>query len=108
MEQIGFKRPKTQNKNLFAKQISKEQLSEADGDVIFYFTYNKTNEKSSEREKEWLNNPLFMELKATKNHQVFEVSDTIWNTSGGIISANLMLDDLDKFLSTKINSLPNK
>ena len=99
LDQIGFHRTASQDKDLFAEQISKEQISKADGDVIFYFTYNKKNTQSSQREKAWLNDPLFKDLKAVKANKVFEVSDAIWNTSGGILSANLMLLDLEKFLS---------
>ncbi|WP_280950455.1 hypothetical protein [Rhizobium sp. R635] len=33
---------------------------------------------------------------AWKNLSVEAVSDAVWNTAGGIIAANLMLDDLEK------------
>ena len=98
LNKLGFKRPPAQDEDTFADQISKEQMEKADGDVIFYFTYNKASEKSTAREKEWLNDPLFKALKGAKNGKVFEVSDATWNTSGGIISANIMLEDIENFL----------
>ena len=98
LDNIGFARTPSQDKSSFAEQISKEQIQKADGDIIFYFTYDNSDKKSRQREKEWLNNPLFKQLNAVKNGKVFKVSDTIWNTSGGIISANLMIKDLNNFL----------
>ena len=33
-------------------------------------------------------------LEAVQEGKSYEVSDTIWNTAGGVIAANIMLDDL--------------
>jgi len=96
--QIGFKRPESQDINDFAIKIGKERLQEADGDVIFYFTYETGDGEGVARKEEWLNDPLFKNLGAAKNKKVFEVDDAIWNTAGGIMAANLMLDDINKFL----------
>jgi iron complex transport system substrate-binding protein len=82
----------------FAVEIGKERLQEADGDAIVYFTYDQGDGQGSQREEEWLNDPLFKNLNAVKDGQVFKVDDAIWNTAGGIKAANLMLDDLDKLI----------
>lgn len=100
LNQIGFAKstmedPKGEN---FAVEIGKERLQEADGDAIFYFTYDQGDGQGSQREEEWLNDPLFKNLNAVKDEQVFKVDDAIWNTAGGIKAANLMLDDLDKLI----------
>ncbi|QGU94386.1 ABC transporter substrate-binding protein [Clostridium bovifaecis] len=102
-KQIGFARPESQQSDEFAEEIGKERLKEADGDVIFYFTYDEGNGEANSREQDWLNDPLFKNLNAVKNKKVFKVDDVIWNTAGGIRAANLMLDDIEKFL--KNNSL---
>ena len=98
LKEIGFKRPATQQGTDFVAEIGKERLNEADGDVMFYFTYEIGDGKGMAREEEWLNDPLFKSLNVVKNNKAYRVDDTIWNTAGGIKAANLMLDDLTKML----------
>jgi iron complex transport system substrate-binding protein len=99
LEQIGLARPESQNKDDFAeKGVTQERIPAMDGDVLFYFTYEEGDGKATEIEKEWIENPLFKNLEAAKNGQVHKVDDAIWNTAGGVKAANLMLDDLEKFL----------
>jgi iron complex transport system substrate-binding protein len=97
-KQIGFSRPENQRSNEFTLEIGKERLKEADGQVMFYFTYETGNGEGSAREKEWLEDPMFKTLNAVKNNKVYKVDDAIWNTAGGVKAANLMLDDIEKFL----------
>jgi iron complex transport system substrate-binding protein len=97
LDQLGFARPDSQNVNDFAeKNVTKERVPAMDGDVLFYFTYDTGDGKASELEKEWINDPLFKNLQVAKNGDVHRVSDTIWNTAGGVLAANLMLDDIEK------------
>lgn len=98
LKEIGFKRPATQQGTEFVNEIGKERLNEADGDVMFYFTYELGDGKGLAREAEWLNDPLFNSLNVVKNNKAYKVDDTIWNTAGGIKAANLMLDDLTNML----------
>lgn len=62
-----------------------------DGDVIFYFTYQKA-EDGQQVQSEWTEDPLWQNLEAVQEGKAYEVSDTIWNTAGGVIAANIMLD----------------
>lgn len=98
LKEIGFKRPATQQGTDFVAEIGKERLNEADGDVMFYFTYEIGDGKGNAREEEWLSDPLFKSLNVVKNNKAYRVDDTIWNTAGGIKAANLMLDDLTTML----------
>jgi len=107
LDQVGFKRAEHQadlftedNKmGLFAIEVGKEQIPEMDGDVIFYFTYApKGDPEALKTEEEWTNDPLWKNLEAVKNGKVYKVDDAIWNTAGGVIAANLMLDDLIELL----------
>lgn len=99
LDQIGFARPESQDKEDFAeKGVTQERIPAMDGDVLFYFTYEEGDGKATEIEKEWIENPLFKNLKVAKSGQVYKVDDAIWNTAGGVKAANLMLDDLEKFL----------
>lgn len=99
LDQIGFARPESQDKEDFAeKGVTQERIPAMDGDVLFYFTYEEGDGKATEIEKEWIENPLFKNLNVAKSGQVYKVNDAIWNTAGGVKAANLMLDDLEKFL----------
>lgn len=96
--ELGFSRPESQTGTDFVKEIGKEAIKEADGDVMFYFTYETGDGKGNEREKQWIEDPLFQSLDVVKNGKVYKVDDSIWNTSGGVKSANLMLDDIERFI----------
>ncbi|MFC4404081.1 ABC transporter substrate-binding protein [Gracilibacillus xinjiangensis] len=96
LQEIGLARPDAQNVDDFAaKGVTKERINEMDGDVIFYFTYENEKGEGQQVENEWINDPLWKNLEAVKKGNVFEVSDTIWNTAGGVLAANIMLDDLE-------------
>ncbi|MGM0902693.1 MAG: ABC transporter substrate-binding protein [Bacillota bacterium] len=98
LEQIGFARPESQNVDDFAeKSVTKERIPAMDGDVLFYFTYEVGDGEATELEKEWIEDPLFKNLEVAKNGQVYKVDDAIWNTAGGVIAANLMLDDIETY-----------
>ncbi|QDP38973.1 ABC transporter substrate-binding protein [Radiobacillus deserti] len=99
LEEIGLARPESQDVEDFAaKGVTKERIQEMDGDVIFYFTYENEKGEGQQVEDEWIKDPLWNNLSAVKAGKAYEVSDTIWNTAGGVIAANLMLDDLEEKL----------
>lgn len=100
-DQIGLARPESQKKDEFAAEVSKERIPEMDGDILFYFTYETGDGKASKLEQEWLADPLWNNLNVVKNKKAFKVDDTIWNTAGGVKAANLLLDDLYKYLDVK-------
>ncbi|MFL6562215.1 MAG: ABC transporter substrate-binding protein [Bacillus sp. (in: firmicutes)] len=106
-DQLGFKRAAQQealftpdNKlGLLAVEVGKEVIPKMDGDLLFYFTYAPQGDKAAlDTAKEWTNDPLWKNLNAVKSGHVYEVSDATWNTAGGILAANIMLDDLEKIL----------
>ncbi|MFK2826468.1 iron-siderophore ABC transporter substrate-binding protein [Bacillus sp. B190/17] len=102
LEQLGFARPKEQDKPDFAEMnATKERMPAMDGDILFYFTYETGDGKAAELEKEWINDPLFKNLNVAKAGNVHKVSDTTWNTAGGVIAANHMLDDIEKVMLSK-------
>lgn len=85
----------------FALEITKEQLAENAGDIIIYFTFISNDSDGALQTKEdWNNDPLIQNLDAVKNNQVFEVDDIIWNTGGGIICANKVLDDIEAYANS--------
>lgn len=102
-DQLGFKRA-AQQAELFtadnklgnlAIEVGKEVIPKMDGDVLFYFTYAPQGDPAAlDTAKEWTTDPLWNNLSAVKSGNVHEVSDAIWNTAGGVLAANLMLDDI--------------
>lgn len=94
LRQLGFARPATQDREEFAEQITKERIPEAEGDRLFYFTYETGDGAGSAQTADWTSDPLWLNLEVVKAGKVYEVSDAIWNTSGGIIAANMLLDDI--------------
>ncbi|WP_409271971.1 ABC transporter substrate-binding protein [Neobacillus sp. SCS-31] len=100
LEELGFARPESQEVDDFAeKNVTKERIPAMDGDILFYFTYEEGDGKASQVEKQWIEDPLFKNLEVSKKGNVHKVSDTIWNTAGGVIAANLMLDDIEKIFA---------
>ncbi|MGE7978457.1 ABC transporter substrate-binding protein [Psychrobacillus sp. NPDC093200] len=103
-EELGFKRA-SQQTELFtadnklgnlAIEVGKEVIPKMDGDVLFYFTYAPQGDKAAlDTAKEWTNDPLWNNLNAVKSGNVHEVSDAIWNTAGGVLAANIMLDEIE-------------
>ncbi|GAA4866724.1 iron-siderophore ABC transporter substrate-binding protein [Paenibacillus vulneris] len=101
LKKIGFQRPQAQNKETFADEINKERIPDMEGDILFYYTWDNDKQEASAVEKEWIGDPLWKNLNVVKSGNVHRVSDDIWNSSGSIISANLMLDDLEKIVLKK-------
>lgn len=99
---LGITRPDNQKySDTFVEEITKERLPEVDADMLFYFTYDTGDGKGNEMEKEMLNDPLWKSLNVVKNNKAIRVDDAIWNTAGGVIAANLMLDELYKIYDIK-------
>ncbi|NQD67127.1 iron-siderophore ABC transporter substrate-binding protein [Bacillus haikouensis] len=98
LDQLGFARPEDQDVDDFAENgVTKERIPAMDGDVLFYFTYETGDGEANKLAEEWINDPLFKNLEAAKAGNVHEVSDAIWNTAGGVVAANKMLDDIEKY-----------
>ncbi|WP_026567844.1 ABC transporter substrate-binding protein [Bacillus sp. UNC41MFS5] len=109
-DKLGFKRAAQQealftpdNKlGLLAVEVGKEVIPKMDGDLLFYFTYAPQGDQAAlDTAKEWTNDPLWKNLNAVKSGHAYEVSDATWNTAGGVLAANIMLDDLEKILLKK-------
>jgi iron complex transport system substrate-binding protein len=96
LSEIGFKRPATQDKDDFAEEITKERIPELEGDRLFYFNYETGNGEADSQAADWTADPLWQNLNVVKAGKVHAVSDAIWNTAGGIIAANIMLDEIEK------------
>ncbi|MNI22160.1 putative siderophore-binding lipoprotein YfiY precursor [compost metagenome] len=98
LQKIGLKRPASQDKATFADIIGKERIPDLDGDIMFYFTLEDSKGMTAATEKVWQEETLWKNLDVVKKGKVIKVNDGIWNSSGGVISANLMVDELSKHL----------
>jgi iron complex transport system substrate-binding protein len=95
LEQIGFARPANQDRMEFADEVTKERIPEFEGDRLFYFTYETGDGVAASAASEWTADPLWQNLNVVKAGKAQPVSDAIWNTAGGIIAANAMLDEIE-------------
>ncbi|BBU59530.1 iron siderophore-binding protein (plasmid) [Mameliella alba] len=96
LKDVGFARPEIQDVDAFAIRTGKEAIPDMDGDRIFYFTYDNGNGEGHAAAQDALDDPLWQSLSAVRAGKVHAVSDAIWNTAGGILAAELMLEDLER------------
>ena len=96
LEDAGFSRPPSQKRNSVQRQISKEKLAQADGDVLFLWTYGETNQQTSQAVARLKTDPLWSQLEVVKQEKVYEVNGNHWIGSGPI-AANLVIDDLFRY-----------
>lgn len=91
---IGLPRPVDQDQDKINENLSLELIPKMEGDVIFLVMdqYNKL------RLKQLLNHPLWSRLQAVQEGRIYQVRNDVWISSWGIIGANLVLDDLFKYL----------
>ncbi len=96
LSELGFQRPASQDKDEFAEEITKERIPEFEGDRLITFTYETGSGEGATQATDWTADPLWQNLAVVKAGKVHAVSDAVWNTAGGIIAANLLLDDIEK------------
>jgi iron complex transport system substrate-binding protein len=103
LAEVGFARPENQiSEEWGIKLTTKESIPEMNGDVIFDITSDWLGDGAVYKTKEdWTNHPLWKNLDAVKNEQVFEVDAITWNMSGGATAAMMMLDDLYTIFNLK-------
>ncbi len=94
LQQLGFKRPATQDKPEFADDVTKERIPEMEGDRLFYFVYETGDGGADKQAQEWTGEALWNNLNVVKAGKVHAVGDAVWNTAGGILAANALLDDI--------------
>ncbi|MFD3655413.1 ABC transporter substrate-binding protein [Streptomyces sp. NPDC058620] len=91
LEDAGLPRPKNQQINDLAAEISPEKIDEADADWIFTGVYGDV--KATKRDTAQAN-PLWKNLEAVREGRAKDVSDETWYLGLGVTSAGLVLDDL--------------
>ncbi|WP_128381490.1 ABC transporter substrate-binding protein [Streptomyces cavernae] len=95
LDDVGVPRPKNQQVNDLATEISPERIDEADADWIFTGVYGdakKTERATAE------DNPLWKKLGAVKSGQAKDVPDETWYLGLGVTAADAVLKDLRGYL----------
>ncbi|MEV6354383.1 ABC transporter substrate-binding protein [Streptomyces hydrogenans] len=91
LEDAGLPRPKNQQIDELAAEISPEKIDQADGDWIFTGVYGDAKATKKDAAQ---GNPLWKNLKAVKAGQAKDVPDETWYLGLGVTAANSVLDDL--------------
>jgi len=94
--EIGFARPAAQAKPEFADAIGKERIPELEGDRLFYYVYETGDGEGNSQAADWTSDPLWLNLDVVKAGKAYAVDDAVWNTAGGYLAANLLLDDVER------------
>lgn len=95
LDDAGLPRPKNQQVNDLATEISTEKIDEADADWIFTGVYGDAKKTGrTEAEK----NPLWKKLGAVRDGRAKDVPDETWYLGLGVTAANEVLGDLKGFL----------
>ncbi|MFD3453220.1 ABC transporter substrate-binding protein [Streptomyces sp. NPDC058691] len=96
LKDVGIPRPKNQDIEDLAAEISAENIDQADADWIFTGVYG--DPKATDKTKAQ-GNPLWKNLKAVKDGHAVDVPDETWYLGLGVTAANAVLDDLQKYLT---------
>ncbi|MFD4376417.1 ABC transporter substrate-binding protein [Streptomyces sp. NPDC058486] len=91
LEDAGLPRPKNQQIDDLAAEVSPEKIDQADADWIFTGVYGDAKATKKDAAQ---GNPLWKNLKAVKAGQAKDVPDETWYLGLGVTAANSVLDDL--------------
>ena len=100
LEDIGLQRPPSQAipaPPYGEITFSEEKLPEADGDVIFVASYNKSDREHLDNV---LERPLWKQLEAVQQNRVYLVDAETWR-GGNLLAAHAIINDLYKYLLDK-------
>ncbi|MFI2738648.1 ABC transporter substrate-binding protein [Streptomyces sp. NPDC018711] len=98
LEDVGLPRPKNQQIDELAAEVSPERIDEADADWIFTGVYGDAKATKKDTAQA---NPLWKNLKAVKAGQAKDVPDETWYLGLGVTAADGVLDDLRGYLVKK-------
>lgn len=94
LSDIGLPRPPLQDREKVNEDISLELIPKMEGDVIF-LAIGGNNLSNVEQ---LVNHPLWSQLKAVKEGRIYQVDADAWVAGHGPVGANVVLDDLFKYL----------
>lgn len=93
LQDLGFARPEIQARSRrWAEMVSKENLENLDGDVIFLI-YNQHLSDSLGLQK-FIEDPIWSQLNAVKQGRIYQVKGEAWIVGRNILAAHEILDDV--------------
>lgn len=95
LDDIGFASPMPEQTGWGVKLKTKEALPSVNADV-FFVLFDRNDEAVQQNYDNWRQHPLWQVLSAPRNDQVYQVNFVNWILSGGILGANLILDELSE------------
>lgn len=97
LQEAGFEEPiELQGQNEEIVMLNdKEAIPQMNADVFFQFMEDTPDVQNTF--EDWTAHPLYQNLEAVKNENVFTVDEVAWNMAGGLQAANLMLDDMYEY-----------
>lgn len=97
LDDMGIERPESHKKEEWGVMLqSEEAIPQMEADLIFDQTNLNEAENVTNRDK-WTSNPLWSNLTAVKNNQVYPVNSVFWNSGGGPQAAMHMLEEVYEF-----------
>lgn len=96
LKDAGIPRPKNQDVEDLATEVSAENIDQADADYIFTGVYGDA--KATDMAKAQ-GNPLWKSLKAVKAGHAYDVPDETWYLGLGVTAADEVVEDLEKHLA---------
>lgn len=93
LDEIGFTFPLPETEGWGIKLKTKEALPTVNADVFFIILHNDSD-AVAQNYAAWSDHALWKALDAPRNGAVYEVDRVNWLLSGGVLGANLMLDEL--------------
>ncbi len=97
LEDAGLPRPEPQDVDDFALlNVSAEAIPDMDGDVIFTTVYGEETETAL---GDITTDPLWQNLDAVEDGDVYEVSDDVWMLGIGYSAADVIIDDLNEYIA---------
>ena len=103
ISEVGLSLPEKQNKisnpsGYSYVSVSLERIDLLDADILFA----ALDSKAEENFQEYQNTSLWQKLNVVQNNRVYTVDSSYW-IFGNILSANAILDDLEKYLLNEKN-----
>jgi iron complex transport system substrate-binding protein len=90
---VGFARPEVQRTAETFVEVSPEQVTQADGDLLFYGAYGQEGATAA---GQVTGGPLWQSIPAVAQGRSFAVDDDRWFLGLGPLGAGLVLDDLEE------------
>lgn len=90
---VGLRRPKSQDVDSAMLEVSPEQISQADADLVFVTT---SDDPAKTKQGEVQQTAVWKDLGAVRTGKVFPVTDETWMSGIGVQAADQMLKDVAK------------